>query len=272
MKVLSMTWGRFQIRSGRASSLALTSSLAAALALSGCAKDPSKEVPAAKVEPTAAAEPAAEAPKAEAPAEVPVAPAAAAAPAAAEPAAAPAVEPAAAAAAPAAAPGGIALSGSIVFIGSKVTGSHDCKFTEWSGSARLVDGKAEGGSLSFEVKTASVVADYKQPNDWSKKLEGHLKDADFFDVAKFPTATFESKTIALATAGEPGATHIVIGKLTIRGVTKDVTFPATIKVEGGKVSAQAKFSINRKDFGIEYTGKADDLIRDGVVLEIDLQG
>lgn len=238
--------------------LALTATVGGALALTGCAKDPSKEVPAAQVE---AAKPEAAAPEAAAEAAKPEAPAEAAKPEAAAEVAKPE-----AAAAPAAAADGLALSGDVLFTGSKVTAAHECKFAEWSGTFKLADGKAEGGSLAFEVKTASVIADYKEPNDWSKKLEGHLKAADFFDVEKFPTANFVSTKIDAG--GADGATHTVSGKLTIRGVTKDVTFPATISVEAGKVDAKAKFSINRKDFGIEYPGKADDLIRDGVVLEI----
>ena len=56
----------------------------------------------------------------------------------------------------------------------------------------------------------------------------------------------------------------VTGTLTIRGTAKDVTFPATIKLDNGKVDASTEFSINRKDFGLVYKGKPDDLIRDVV--------
>ena len=118
------------------------------------------------------------------------------------------------------------------------------------------------------LKTASVVCDVASRNDWTPKLEEHLKGADFFDVAKFPTATFASTEIK---AGGEGGSHTVKGNLTIHGVTKLVTFPATITVKGKDVSGKSEFSINRKDFGIAYAGKADDLIRDGVVLKIDVK-
>jgi hypothetical protein len=49
-----------------------------------------------------------------------------------------------------------------------------------------------------------------------------------------------------------------------------VTFPATIAVDDSSVSVKSEFSINRKDFGIVYAGKADDLIRDDVVIKLDL--
>lgn len=233
----------------------------------GCAKDPSKSVAHAKVEEPKADEPKAAGDEAAEPDEAPK-PEEAAKPA--DPAAAVAKE--APAAAPAAAPAGaIALTGTIEFIGSKVTGSHECIFKEWSGTVSLADGKPEGGSLTFAVKTASVVADHKAPTAWSGKLTGHLKSDDFFDSEKHPDATFVSSSIA-AKPGDKGATHEVVGKLTIRGIAKDITFPATISATDKEVSGKAEFSINRKDFSMQYAGKPDDLIRDGVVLKIDLKG
>ena len=173
-------------------------------------------------------------------------------------------------AASAASPAGIALQGSVFFTGSKVTGSHTCQFKEWTGSVTLKNGKAEGGELEFTIKTASVEGDVGSRNDWTGKLEEHLKSPDFFDVAKFPTATFKSTEIKAG--GDAGATHTVKGDLTMHGVTKRVSFPATLAVKGKDVTGKTEFSINRKDFGIAYAGKADDLIRDGVVLKIDARG
>jgi polyisoprenoid-binding protein YceI len=63
----------------------------------------------------------------------------------------------------------------------------------------------------------------------------------------------------------------VVGDLELRGVRKSVTFPATIVVTPADVSVNSEFSINRKDFGIVYAGKADDLIRDDVVIKLDLK-
>ncbi len=242
--------------------IALCAAACAAL-MAGCAKDPAKDVAKAKVEKPAPAKKA-EAAKQEA-----------AKPAAAKPAAdkagvAKAAEPAAKPAAPKPA-GGIALTGTIEFVGSKVTGKHEGIFREWSGTVALKDGKAEGGSLNLVVKTGSVEADHKNPVPvWSAKLTSHLKNGDFFASEKFPEATFASDAIT-AKAGDKGATHEVKGKLTIRGVTKDVTFPATITA-GDEVVGKAEFVINRKDFGIEYKGKPDDLIRDDVVLAINVKG
>ena len=68
--------------------------------------------------------------------------------------------------------------------------------------------------------------------------------------------------------GEKGATHTITGNLTLHGVTKSITFPATIAVSPEAITVDGTFSINRKDFGINYAGAADNLIRDEVVLTL----
>jgi polyisoprenoid-binding protein YceI len=238
--------------------------LVGAVAVSACAKDPSKSAPAAKVEEPKKEEPKAEEPKKEeAKVEAPAAATPVAAPGAASP----------TAAGPALTFPGVALTGSIHAIGSKVTGAHELNFKEWKGSFEAKDGKAEGGKLEFQVQMASLEEVVKERSEWVDKLEGHLKGPDFFDVAAQPTTSFVASEIkAGGDAAVPGTTHSVKGNLTLKGVTKEVTFPATIAVAGKDVTAKAEFSINRKDFGIVYAGKPDDLIRDGVVLKIDLKG
>ena len=155
-----------------------------------------------------------------------------------------------------------AASSSVGFAGSKVTGKHEGKFEKFSGSITLVGGKAEGGRVSFEAETASVKSD-------DAKLDGHLKSPDFFDVEKFPKATFASSEIKAG--GASGATHTVTGELNLHGVKKTISFPATIATSADAVSGTAEFVINRKDFGIVYPGKTDDLIRDEVVLKLSLK-
>ncbi len=148
---------------------------------------------------------------------------------------------------------------SIEWVGAKVTGDHKGGFKTFTGK-----GMAAGDALtmvSFEVDTTSVHSD-------AEKLTGHLKSADFFDVEKHPKATFTSKEIKAA-AGE-GQTHTVTGDMTIRGVTKTITFPATITKEGDVYKASTEFTLKRFDFGIEYKGKADDLIKDDVLMKINL--
>ncbi len=164
-----------------------------------------------------------------------------------------------AAAAPAA--GGLAVDPSrskITALGAKITGKHLLEFGEWKGSVSL-DGEAVSG-VEFTVSVASVKSD-------SERLDKHLRSPDFFDVANHPEAKFVSTGVAPAPAA--GSTHSVTGNLTMRGKTKEVTFPATLKVGPEEVTASAEFVINRKDFDVSYRGKPDDLIQDNVVLKIE---
>jgi polyisoprenoid-binding protein YceI len=103
------------------------------------------------------------------------------------------------------------------------------------------------------------------------ELTNHLKTADFFDVAKYPKATFVSTKIEPDNTGAAGQAFKVLGNLELHGVKKSIAFPATIKVTPESASVEAEFAINRKDFAIVYAGKADDLIRDGVVIKLDLK-
>lgn len=236
-----------------------------ALIAAGCAKDPSKDAPAATVkEPAKKPEAKKEAPKKEEaakkeePKKEEAKPAAVAKNEAAKPAAAAQLK-------------GKPVETTVEFVGSKVTGSHECIFRKTAGAVDAPGGDVAKATLSFEADMASVECDYKDPTDWSAKLNKHMKSPDFFDVAKFPKSTFVSTKIAPAADTTKGS-HDVTGNLTMRGVTKEVTFPANVKVADGKVEASTEFSINRKDFGIVYKGKPDDLIRDGVVIKVSFKG
>lgn len=149
----------------------------------------------------------------------------------------------------------------IEFVGAKVTGQHNGSFKKFSGAIEWA-GQPEKSRVSITIDADSIETD-------TADLTKHLKTADFFDVAKFPQATFQSTEIKPGGAG--GATHTVTGNLTLHGVTKAVTFPATINASPGSITVQANFAINRKDFGINYAGAADNLIRDDVLLKLDVR-
>ena len=102
------------------------------------------------------------------------------------------------------------------------------------------------------------------------KLEKHLRSDDFFASEKFPEATFVSTAIKAQADAKANTTHQVTGNMTIRGIQKELSFPATLaKAEDG-FKGNIEFSINRKEFDIMYPGKPDDLIRDDVVLKLSL--
>lgn len=151
----------------------------------------------------------------------------------------------------------------VEFTGSKVTGKHDGGFKTFAGTIDLVNGKAAESSVWVEIDATSVFSD-------DEKLTGHLKSKDFFEVEKFPNAYFRSTKIE-ADAANGADAYTVTGDFNLHGVTKSISFPATIKTVADAVDVAAEFSINRKDFGIVYAGKADDLIRDGVVIKLNLK-
>src|SRR5690606_30737479 len=147
------------------------------------------------------------------------------------------------------------------FTGSKVTGKHDGGFNDFVGMIDLVNESPQEGSVRVEIDMNSVWTD-------NPTVTEHLKTAHFFEVEKHPFAIFSSTAIKQAAAG--GTACEVTGDLDLHGVGRAVTFPATIEVNGDAIKVSAEFSINRREFGIDYARPTNDLIRDGVVIRLDL--
>ena len=145
----------------------------------------------------------------------------------------------------------------VEFVAAKVTRSHNGSFKRFSGSIDLVNDKPEESRVSIEIEANSVVTD--EPD-----LTKHIQTPDFFNVAKFPKATFISTKIEPA----GGSNYDVTGNFDLHGIKSSIRFPATIQIAPDKASVNADFAINRKDWGLTYPGKADDLIRDGVVIKL----
>ena len=146
----------------------------------------------------------------------------------------------------------------IGFTGSKVTGTHSGGFKSFEGSFVVKEGEPQGGSFTINMDST-----------WSddEKLTTHLKAPDFFNVASFPTAKF----VVTNFDKKGDLSHEVSGNLTLHGITKNITFPTTTTTTDESVKVIAKFDINRSDFGISYPGKKDDLIREKVIIELDLE-
>ena len=122
------------------------------------------------------------------------------------------------------------------------------EFTKLSGSAVINSADQTKSSVEITIDAASI-------NTREPQRDDHLRSPDFLDVAKYPTLTFRSKRV------EPlGPENFkVTGDLTIRGVTKEVTFEiegptAPVKDPWGNIRAgiEASAKINRKDFGVAF--------------------
>jgi polyisoprenoid-binding protein YceI len=107
--------------------------------------------------------------------------------------------------------------------------------------------------------------------------DAHLKSADFFDVEKFPTLSFKSTDSKVVGDGE----LIVRGDLTIRGITRKVTFqvegptpPAKDPWGNTRIAVSATTKINRKDFGLAWNAALETggiLVGDEVTITLDIE-
>ncbi|MDZ4846849.1 MAG: YceI family protein [Chitinophagales bacterium] len=120
------------------------------------------------------------------------------------------------------------------------------------GSFTSTDGQVTAGKFTADMNSMTSAGDeYTGGAAKVGDLIGHLKSADFFDVANFPNAAFEITSIAVV-ADQPGVTHNVTGNLTIKGITKSVTFPANVTVAGNELTAIATFTIDRSQWEVKY--------------------
>jgi polyisoprenoid-binding protein YceI len=142
---------------------------------------------------------------------------------------------------------------SITWTGSKPTGKHTGTFKLKEGSFSVKDGKLTGGSFLIDINS---MINQDLPDEESKgKLVGHLKSADFFDVAKYPTAKFEISSVEVSTdTSKKDITHIIKGNLTLKDSTKNVAIPAKVTLDAKTLSAVATFSIDRTLWGMNYKG------------------
>lgn len=163
----------------------------------------------------------------------------------------------------------LSWTGSKVLVDSKHTGTVDIK------SGQVEFGKDGPTSAVVVVNMTTIKNEDLTDPGYNKKLVGHLKSPDFFDVEKHPEATL--KVTSFKKQG-PTA-YDLTGDLTIKGTTKPVAFKATTASEKGglsKISADLEF--DRTEFGVRYgSGKffqnlGDKVISDKVQLKVELTG
>jgi polyisoprenoid-binding protein YceI len=147
----------------------------------------------------------------------------------------------------------------ITFEGSKVTGSHAGGFVDFTGTVNMPDGTFETAQINIVIQMDSLFSD-------DKVLTETLKGERFFEVEKYPTSKFVSTAIEKTDDG-----YMISGNLEMHGVTKGITFPATVTFEDGVLTSDSEFSIDRFQWGIEDVGMQDDLIRKQVVIRFEIE-
>ena len=158
----------------------------------------------------------------------------------------------------------------VTWTGKKVTGQHTGTVMVENGEVHVNGENLELANVKMDMNSI-VCSDLS--GDMNQKLVGHLKSDDFFSVENHPQATFEA-TGFKSGAGEDQ--YIVTGKLTIKGITNEVSFPATVDVSSGALSAKGTAKIDRTKYDIKYNSGSifkdlgDKMIYDDFEIEFDL--
>ncbi|WP_316823242.1 YceI family protein [Pedobacter gandavensis] len=135
-----------------------------------------------------------------------------------------------------------AAKSTITWIGKKVTGGHNGTINLQSGALSFNGKKLAGGNFVLDMNSIKDA-------DNSANLEKHLKADDFFGADKFPTSNFVIKSVS-----GTGDKVTVTGDLTIKGITKPISFPATLAWNSdGSVTATAdKIIVDRTKYDIKF--------------------
>lgn len=167
-----------------------------------------------------------------------------------------------------------ATASKVEWTGAKPTGQHNGTIGISEGSLMLTDGNIVGGKFIIDMNSI-VDLDLTNAED-NGKLVGHLKSPDFFDAAKYPTAVFEISSVEVV-SGNANATHNITGNLTMKEITKSVTFPANVVIEGNMLMATTpEFIIDRSKWNVQYGSRSffndlkDKFINDEIALKINL--
>lgn len=140
------------------------------------------------------------------------------------------------------------------------------KFNEFTGTVSL-DGN--------QLKEASGTIQAKSVDTGIERRDNHLRSPDFFDAAKYPTITFQSKR-----AEKQGNDTVLIGDFTMHGVTKELSLPVTVKGPikdpwgNSRIGLQARAKLNRRDYGLKYNQALETgglVVGDEIELEINAE-
>lgn len=130
--------------------------------------------------------------------------------------------------------------------GEKVTGEHTGTVKLKSGSVDVKDGKLVSGMFVMDMTT--IANNDLEDAEYRTKLVNHLKSDDFFGVEKHPTAKMMIKQAI--PKGENK--YDIVADLTIKGITKEVKFPATVTTSDKEVKGEAEIVIDRTKYDIKY--------------------
>jgi polyisoprenoid-binding protein YceI len=166
----------------------------------------------------------------------------------------------------------------VKFTGNGVGKNHPGIFKLTSGRTAVSNDSISGGEFMIDIKSMKM----EQEGEMIKtKLRPHLLSGDFFDADKFGTAKFEITDVRPYDSQKDenkslvdGANYTISGNLTLKDVTKNITFPARIDLDGNTLKAKANFDIDRTQWRMNYGNDktlGDKFISETVNITLDLK-
>ncbi|MDP2702737.1 MAG: YceI family protein [Candidatus Rokubacteria bacterium] len=117
----------------------------------------------------------------------------------------------------------------------------DGKFSRITGEVTLDPKDPATAMITLTIESASI-------DTGIGMRDKHLRSADFLDVARFPTMTFESQRVEVV-----GRRATVTGRLTLHGVSREIVVPVDVRFSESALVATGEFQLNRRDYGINYS-------------------
>ncbi|WP_167852119.1 YceI family protein [Hymenobacter elongatus] len=130
---------------------------------------------------------------------------------------------------------------------SRLTWTGHAEVGTWapSGTVQLRQGQLEYGANT--VRNGRFELDMRTIAHANADLQNHLRNADFFDVARFPTAVFVLSDVT---------DHVARGQLTVKGITRPLRFPVRVTRVGNRLRVQGTASVDRTQFGVQFNSSS----------------
>jgi polyisoprenoid-binding protein YceI len=142
--------------------------------------------------------------------------------------------------------------------------THTGIFPANTGELKVNEGQLLKGTVTIDIKGLAVT-DLKDAE--KKDLEDHLRDGDFFEVAKFPTGEFVIEEVLPTKQEDFNA--VVIGQLKLKGVSKSVNIPVKMTITDTELTAvSGNFGINRTQWGINYQSGIIGTVKDKIINDL----
>lgn len=166
----------------------------------------------------------------------------------------------------------------VAWKGMKPGGEHYGVIDVVNGKIETDGAKVTGGSFTIDMN--SIVCQDLTSEGMNNRLVGHLKSEDFFFTEAYPKAFFNITKVTARQSSEAGftANYMVTGDLTVRGTTKEISFPAKITMDDNMVYAKTgQIELDRTEWNVNYQSKKifanlkDSYIDDTMIVSLDLR-